>query len=314
MGTSPTLELNSLDAAAYWRRALPGEQTGLALPLAVTRTQEFLPKRVERGTTCLQHAYMMSVNMGTMQATTFVDGKTLPEVAAHAGSINIFQPGSTLRVITHGNVDICLMALPVQLLWAVLEEAELGGGRRGEEVLRRVTRVRDQSLLVLFRSLADIRSVSRPFNQLYADSLGMAIVCGLLSRYSSHGTGVAHLSDHGLSGRQLKRVEEFVHENISQPISLSCLARAAGLSKMHFAAQFRRRTGMSPHNYVLRERIRRAQHTLSSSPTSLLQTALGVGFLSQSHFSTVFKSIVGDTPARWRADCNIHRPIRFAGA
>jgi AraC family transcriptional regulator len=313
MRTYPTLQVDSINRSDDWPQAFPTKYADGAPPLAVTRTQEFQPQLVERATTCLQHAYMMSVNMTTLRATTFVDGKKTLEGASYAGSINIFQPGSTLRCIFHGRLDACIMSLPIELLSAVLEEAELSDGHQGEEILRRVSFDRNRGLLVLFQSLADIGSVSRPFDQLYADSLGMAIVCALLSGYSSHGAGVAHLSEHGLSGRRLRRVEEFVHENISQPISLACLARAAGLSRMHFAAQFRHTTGMSPHNYVLREKIRRAQRTLSSTPTSLLQTALGVGFLSQSHFSTVFKSIVGDTPARWRADCKIHCPIRCAG-
>lgn len=312
MTTSLTLELNSKDAAAYWRRAAPAEFAGRSLPLAVTRTQEFLPKQVERGMTCPEQAYMMSVNMDTMRATTFVDGKESPDVAAHAGSINIFQPGSILRVIPNGNVDLCLVSLPIQLLSTVLEEAELGTGHRGEEVLRRVTRVRDRGLLILFKSFADIGKLSHPFDRLHAESLSMAIVCSLLSRYSNHRVGVAHVGEHGLSARQLKRVEEFVHEHLSQSISLSCLASIAGLSRMHFGAQFRHTTGMSPYQYVLREKIRHAQHLLSSSPTSLLQTTLDVGFLSQSHFSTVFKRVVGYTPARWRADLGISLPASDA--
>jgi AraC family transcriptional regulator len=59
-------------------------------------------------------------------------------------------------------------------------------------------------------------------------------------------------------------------------------------------------TGTRPHDYVLRRRIERAQDLLRNSETGLVDIALGVGFQSQSHFTTVFKRFVGETPHRWR--------------
>ncbi|MFX4574059.1 AraC family transcriptional regulator, partial [Acinetobacter baumannii] len=49
---------------------------------------------------------------------------------------------------------------------------------------------------------------------------------------------------------------------MTDKISLQDIAAAAGLSRMHFASQFRAATGMRPHDYLLRQRIRRAEHLL----------------------------------------------------
>ena len=77
------------------------------------------------------------------------------------------------------------------------------------------------------------------------------------------------------------------------------LAAAAGLSRMHFAAQFRTGTGFRPHEYLLRRRIERAQILLSNNvPT--VGVALAVGFQSQAHFTSVFKRFVGQPPQTWR--------------
>lgn len=101
-----------------------------------------------------------------------------------------------------------------------------------------------------------------------------------------------------------RRVAEFVEANLSDQIRLRDLARAAGLSRMHFAAQFRLATGLRPHDYVLRRRIERAQDLLRDSGLPLAQVALGVGFQSQAHFTTVFRAHVQETPGRWR---QLHR-------
>jgi AraC-like DNA-binding protein len=74
----------------------------------------------------------------------------------------------------------------------------------------------------------------------------------------------------------------------------------AGVSRMYFAAQFREATGLRPHEYVLRRRIGVAKQMLEGSEQPLVEIALGVGFQTQSHFTTVFKRMEGFTPHRWR--------------
>jgi AraC family transcriptional regulator len=99
---------------------------------------------------------------------------------------------------------------------------------------------------------------------------------------------------------RLERAYKFIDTNIDKPIRLDALAKASGLSRMHFAAQFRAATGLRPHDYVIRRRVRRARSMLTDSNSSIVEIALSVGFQSQAHFTTVFKHVVGLTPHRWR--------------
>lgn len=99
---------------------------------------------------------------------------------------------------------------------------------------------------------------------------------------------------------RLKRVVDYIEANISEVISLSDLASAAGLSRTHFTAQFRLATGCKPHEFVLVQRIEMAKRLLVESRHELVDIALSVGFQAQAHFSTVFKRFVGDTPGHWR--------------
>jgi AraC family transcriptional regulator len=133
---------------------------------------------------------------------------------------------------------------------------------------------------------------------LYLDGIAVAIVARLLhcgsagSDRRGHGTGLVKW--------RLKRVEDLIEADVSQPLLLSDLAACAGLSRMHFAAGFRTATGMRPHEYVVRKRIQRAQEILRTSAMPLAEVAFSVGFQTQAHFTTIFRRLLGETPGRWR--------------
>lgn len=99
---------------------------------------------------------------------------------------------------------------------------------------------------------------------------------------------------------RMKHVQEYVATHLEDCIGLADLAKVAGLSRMHFAAQFRAATGLRPHDYVLQQRVASAIDILSNTDMPLAEVALAVGFYAQPHFSTVFKRLVDETPARWR--------------
>jgi AraC-like DNA-binding protein len=99
---------------------------------------------------------------------------------------------------------------------------------------------------------------------------------------------------------RLRRVQEYIRSHISDAIRLTDLANAAGLTRMYFAAQFRARTGVRPHDYVIRQRIARAQALLMIPQTKISDVGFCVGFANQAHFTTVFRRYTGITPHRWR--------------
>lgn len=106
---------------------------------------------------------------------------------------------------------------------------------------------------------------------------------------------------------RLRRVEQYVADHFDRCISLAELANVAGLSRMHFAAQFRAATGYRPREYLLNHRVEHAKTLLTTTERPLAEIALAVGFSTQAHFSTVFKRISGQSPARWRLASNSQR-------
>lgn len=107
-------------------------------------------------------------------------------------------------------------------------------------------------------------------------------------------------SGKGLPKWRLGRVERYIREHLHRNITLPELALAAGLSRMHFAKQFKAAMGLRPHDYVLRKRIELAKSLMLNPEVTLVDVAMSSGFQSQSHFTTVFKRLVGETPHRWR--------------
>ena len=111
------------------------------------------------------------------------------------------------------------------------------------------------------------------------------------------------LSRGGLPALKLRKIEEFVRENLAESISLSALSDVAGLSKRHFLRAFQESTGTSPHRYVLGLRIESAKHRLSETDESLTSIALSSGFSHAQHFSSTFRQATGMSPSVFRQQC-----------
>jgi AraC family transcriptional regulator len=76
----------------------------------------------------------------------------------------------------------------------------------------------------------------------------------------------------------------------------------ANVSPFHFCRSFKQSTGQSPHRYILQLRIEEAQRLLKKTTLAISDVANRLGFSDQSHFTMVFRKLVGTTPARWRSD------------
>ncbi|WP_157956567.1 AraC family transcriptional regulator [Dyella sp. C11] len=99
---------------------------------------------------------------------------------------------------------------------------------------------------------------------------------------------------------RMARTKHYVQQHLSGPVTLNDMATAAGISPMHFAAQFREATGKRPHDYLLEQRIHRAKELMETRHLSLYDVAVATGFNTQAHFCTVFKRFAGTTPGQWR--------------
>ena len=157
----------------------------------------------------------------------------------------------------------------------------------------------DPLLLQLGRALQHELEQPTAVGALYAQTAAQMIAVHLLRHYSSAEVRVWE-SARGLTKRQLQRVKDFVQSQLEAELTLDVLAQQAQLSAYHFARMFRQSTGESPHQFVLRQRLERAQWLLRTTNTPLAAVASACGFGTQSYMTTVFRQRLGLTPGSYR--------------
>ena len=103
--------------------------------------------------------------------------------------------------------------------------------------------------------------------------------------------------------RDPTRVARVLHQlesRVGEPHALADLARAAGLSPYHFLRTFKRVTGITPHQWLLRARLRVAAQRLVATRDPVTEVALDVGFEDLSNFIRSFRAEFGMSPRRYR--------------
>jgi AraC-like DNA-binding protein len=100
-----------------------------------------------------------------------------------------------------------------------------------------------------------------------------------------------------LKARTLIKVREYTSAHLSEGIHVSDLAVLAGMSIGRFALSFRASTGLTPHRYILQERIEAVGRLLSEHRYSLADVAFRCGFSSHQHMATVMRKLAGVTPS-----------------
>jgi AraC family transcriptional regulator len=98
----------------------------------------------------------------------------------------------------------------------------------------------------------------------------------------------------------LRIAREYLDANFLRPLSLSEIAAAAGVHRVHLSREFRRYCSTTVGEFLRRRRIEHACHLVSATNTPLAEIAMTCGFSDQSHFSATFRRQVGMTPARFR--------------
>ena len=104
----------------------------------------------------------------------------------------------------------------------------------------------------------------------------------------------------GLAPWQVRSVITYVDANLSASLSCEELARLARLSVSYFARAFKCTFGYSPHVFLMRRRMERAQGLMLKTNAPLAQIALDCGFADQAHLSRLFLQFTGERPASWR--------------
>jgi AraC family transcriptional regulator len=161
--------------------------------------------------------------------------------------------------------------------------------------------VRDSRLETIGACLLEELRSGGLHGRVYADHLASALAVVLLRRYSVRPPAQEDRIER-LPDQRLRRVVAYIQANLGDSsLSLGDLAAVAHLSPYHFARRFKEAMGVSPHQYLIHQRVERAQRLLRDGQETITKIASDVGFSDHSHLCRHFKRIVNLTPAEFRA-------------
>jgi AraC family transcriptional regulator len=149
--------------------------------------------------------------------------------------------------------------------------------------------------------LAELKS-GGIMGQLYVESLTQMLVIHLLRHYSESAPilTVDTVGNRSLTRVQLQQAIDYIHAHLDRDLSLAELASVINIAPTYFARLFKQEMGISPHQYVIQQRVEQAKSMLSKTDLAISDIALQVGFSSQSHLTHQFKRFTGMTPKQVR--------------
>lgn len=266
----------------YWRRFERG-----AGDIAIARWTDLQNTFRHGEATTPPDRYFIGIALKATRLTLTRGRQTIFDGAMPAGTLYVSAPSKQLSARFHGPCDF----LHFHVSTTYMPPQQSATQSPASDGLNDLVLLRDPLAEQLARALTEHGNA---IDERFARCIGQTLAMHL-ARLECPRTRI-----NALPKWRLRRVEQHVKANFDRCISLSELAKVAGLSRMHFAAQFRVATGFRPREYLLHQRIEHAKSLLSKTETPLAEVALAVGFCTQAHFSTVFKRITGESPARWR--------------
>ena len=239
-----------------------------------------------------EHVLAMMLRHGTIEVGA--RRSAMRRVTFQAGEMGFF-PRQTERWVGTGNQKRLLLGISDAALMTAFN------GMSGTGELGHRCRMVDARLASLMEAVNAERIAGFPSGRLFLDSIEQAIAAALLDVCAGRSHSVRPLRG-GLGPARLRTIPELVHANLEVELTLLDMAQSVELSLAHFSRMFRKSTGETPHQFVLRTRIERAKEMLRAREARVLDVAVACGFKTQQHFARVFRHLCGTSPREYRLE------------
>lgn len=241
-----------------------------------------------------EDAIMLGFQHRDLQADLFLDNRRVDVRGPNFGTFTMYDYRREWACSINTGFEATNLYLPRAILDAISSD-----GRSGDLTVEAGVCVDDPVVKGLVMALGSVfAGDSRP-TLLFLDHIGWALAAHCASNFLEAGKP-ASLQPGRLSPWQLRLAKDLMESRLDGEISLTEIAAACGVSVKHFARGFRRSTSAPPHRWLMQRRIERAQNLLLSTSNPIASIALDCGFADQSHFTTVFRRVVGIPPGAWR--------------
>lgn len=158
---------------------------------------------------------------------------------------------------------------------------------------------RDDLIQSIFATLSAELATGGIGSNLLIDSLKTTLAIHLLRNYCTILPRLSSYAD-GLSAAKLTLIKDYINTHLDLDLKLTELSSIVQISPYHFLRLFKKSLGITPHQYILQQRIERAKYLLKSSNLDISEIAIRVGFCDASHLNRCFKNSLGMTPSQWR--------------
>jgi AraC-like DNA-binding protein len=271
-----------------------------SVELAVTETRDDNPARRLSGSLSREDAFLVSLKLHDYpDCELWERGKCVMRADVRAGSTYLYDLKHDPRYVIDKPFHSLFFYVPRSALDSIAEQShaprvgdlacEIGAGH-DDGVIRHIG-----------ASLQDGLRRPEETNQLFVDHMMLALTAHVAQTYGGL-QRTADLARGGLAPWQAKRACERLESDLGGKLTLQQIASEFDLSVSHFARAFRLTVGMPPHQWLLRQRVKAAKQLMTVRDLPLSEIAISAGFANQSHFTRVFSSMVGASPAAWRRD------------
>jgi AraC family transcriptional regulator len=287
----------SIEEESSWRWNTKAKLSSDQSSLEIGRWNKWHPGTHELIAPVFENHYTIEVLLGETYVDCFSNEKHITGKLAGFGSTQVAAPGQKIRCRFDRSTEAIHLFIPRPTILSACEELQQRNCVDEIAILDPCFAT-DPTMGKLFEAVAEAHSLNDAFISCYVESLLVAILARMIGIRSD--LIIDKSLNGGLVKWRLRRAIDFIEENLHENITLSEIAQHAGLSRMHFAAQFRRATGLTPHNFLTLRRVERAKRLLSDGQLEIVEISARVGFHSQAYFTSVFRKTTGTTPSCWR--------------
>jgi len=271
-----------------------------SVELAVTETRDENPAPRLSGSLTREDAFLVSLKLHDYpDCELWERGKCVMKADVRAGSTYLYDLKHDPRYVIDKPFHSLFFYIPRSALDSMAEQSH--APRVGELACEIGVGHDDGIVRHIGASLQDGLRRPEETNQLFVDHMMLALTAHLARTYG----GLQRTVDPargGLAPWQARRACERLESDLGGKLTLQQIASEFDLSVSHFARAFRLTIGLPPHQWLLRQRVKAAKQLMTVRDLPLSEIAISAGFANQSHFTRVFSSVVGASPAAWRRE------------
>jgi len=268
--------------------------------LAVTETRDDNPVPGLSGSFSLEDAFLVSLKLHDYpDCELWENGKCVMKADVPAGATYLYDLKRDPRYVIDKPFHSLFFYLPRSVLDGLTEQSRTP--RVGELACQLGVGHDDAVIRHIGASMQEGLRRPEETNQLFIDHMMLALTAHVAQAYGGLRPGT-ELARGGLAPWQAKRACERLESDLGGTLSLQQIAAEFDLSVSHFSRAFRISTGLPPHQWLLRQRVKAAKQLMTVRDLPLSEIAMSAGFANQSHFTRVFSAAVGVSPAAWRRE------------